>query len=207
MRLTLTTLATIAAIAAPGMALAQTAEEQTPAPPPVCAQDEELKDGACVKEENQDSGLDAFGFGVGLALQLGQNAVEEATVDAGLVRVTREADALAGLVLEGHYLFQVGTRGDTEIGLGPFVAVQAGSPDVVDSAGIGIMIGMRRAAGSDSPGWGRGFNIGIGAMFDPNVKKLGDGIFRNEPLPPGETSIRYREEHAIRGVIMVTYSP
>ena len=92
-----------------------------------------------------------FGFGTGLGIQLGQNAVEEASVDENnIVRVDKEADGTAGLIFEGHYLFEVvkmpgKLEHSTHWGLGPFVAVQAGSDDsIIDSVGLGLMIALKR---------------------------------------------------------------
>jgi len=122
---------------------------------------------------------------------------------------------MSALRWKRHYLFRLndGNNG-TQVGLGPLVAVQMGSDDkIVDAIGLGVMMGFRRTKDDDDPdnnnrdgSWGNRFNIGLGVMFDPNVQKLGDGLVRNEPLPAGD-SLRYREEHAYRGVIVVTYSP
>lgn len=161
--------------------------------------------------EDDQRDINGFGFGAGIAIQLGQNAVDKAELDeAHIVRVTQEADARVGIVLEGHYLFDMWqTEGErsTDIGLGPFLAVQTGdNNNIIDSVGLGVMMGLSRHD-RDERGWGNSFNIGLGVMFDPTVQKLGDGIVANEPLPAEESQIRYRQEHAYRGVIMITYSP
>ena len=52
--------------------------------------------------------------------------------------------------------------------------------DVIDSLGIGVMVGMRRSPKSDNS-----LNIGLGLIVDPNSQLLGDGIVANQPLPAG----------------------
>ena len=68
-----------------------------------------------------------------------------------------------------------------------FLAIQPGSNQIIDAIGAGFMVGMRY--GKDSK---TSFNLGVGAVVDPNTKILGDGIEANEPLPGNETEIRYK---------------
>jgi len=38
------------------------------------------------------------------------------------------------------------------------------------------------------------WNFGIGLRVDPAAQVLGDGIVANQPLPAGETTIRFKNE-------------
>jgi hypothetical protein len=63
------------------------------------------------------------------------------------------------------------------------------------------MFGLRR------PGDGSGsFNLGVGVLYDMNVRTLGDGIVENQPLPAGETEIRYKERSQSGLMILSSYS-
>jgi hypothetical protein len=52
---------------------------------------------------------------------------------------------------------------------------------------------------SGSSSW----NFGVGFSVNPNAQTLGDGIIPNQPLPAGETSIRYKTQ-PLYGVILVS---
>lgn len=127
-----------------------------------------------------------FGFGLGLSFTIdtGDNdRVKSAEVVDGVVRVTDEENGIPRLVLEGHYFF----NSSYGFGYGPFVAVQPGDDEIINSAALGGMIGFRKDDNSNS------WNIGLGIAADPNVQILGDGIEENEPLPGNETDVRYKE--------------
>lgn len=129
-----------------------------------------------------------FGFGIGLSytFDTGDNdRVKSAEVVDGIVRVNDEENGIPRLVLEGHYFF-----GDEDnFAHGPFVAVQPGDDEIINSAAIGWMIGLRKKdQGSNS------WNLGLGISADPNVQILGDGIKENKPLPGNEENVRYKEK-------------
>ena len=180
-----------------------------------------------------ETGSQTFGgieFGVGMAfsLDLGdRDRVRDAQLVNGIVRVSRGDNVRARLILETHYFFTPQTdfplfgicnpsrrRSGTQTpspndcasdqpmwGWGPFIAVQPGSDNIIDAIGAGLMVGLRR------PGEGsQSFNIGVGILYDMDVQLLGDGIFENEPLPPGETEIRYRREAQSGLMVMSSYS-
>ena len=73
--------------------------------------------------------------------------------------------------------------------------------DIIEAIGVGIMLGFKR--GKDSA---QSFNIGLGAIVDPSVKVLGDGIRKDEPLPTGETQIRYKHTDQWGFLIITSYS-
>jgi len=149
-----------------------------------------------------------FGVGISLTADLDNNArIGSANIVNGLVRVTDENNATARIMLESHYFFtptfafpfNVKLQGDW--GLGPFVALQPGSDEIIEAVGLGLMIGFKRASNdeNDTSSW----NFGIGIVVDPNVQTLGDGLSANNALPMGETEIRFREE-AQSGLLFIT---
>lgn len=155
--------------------------------------------------------LAGFKFGVGLTLTIdagGLNRVQEAEVVNGIVRITEERDVIPRLMLETHYFFVPQSNkffglfsADKMWGWGPFVGLQNGSDDIIEAIGIGLMIGFRRR---EDPA--QSFNIGLGAIVDPSVKVLGDGIRQDEPLPAGETNIRYKHTDQWGFLIITSYS-
>ncbi|BBJ22873.1 hypothetical protein W01_08000 [Candidatus Nitrotoga sp. AM1P] len=48
--------------------------------------------------------------------------------------------------------------------------------------------------------------VGIGAVTDPNVKVPGAGIAKNQPLPTGESEIRYKEMSQWGVLILTSFS-
>ena len=146
-----------------------------------------------------------WGAGLGFVLDLeGKEKVGEAEVVNGIVRIRDENDGSAGLMLETHYFFHPGHGADnTEPGwgVGPFVAVQLGNDELIQTVALGIMFGVRRHERSASS-----FNIGFGLAVDPDAQVLGDGLVANEPLPVGETGIRYKEEAQYGFLIVTSFS-
>lgn len=138
-----------------------------------------------------------FGVGISITHDVGSiDRVTSASLDGnGIVRVNKEQNDVARIMLETHYFFEGGRKvfglwDAPEAGWawGPFIALQPGTSDIIEAIGGGIMIGFRKSRASlDS------FNIGFGLILDPSVQVLGDGITENQPLPSGETEIRYKE--------------
>ncbi|WP_166040288.1 hypothetical protein [Sphingosinicella sp. YJ22] len=158
-----------------------------------------------------------FGVGISFTLDLGSSdRVQEAQLVNGVVRVTDERNGIARIMLESHYLFTPGydptpnavqpRNGpfDTyagQWGHGPFVALQPGQDDIIDAVGLGWMIGFRRSLTTT-----QSFNFGLGAVVDPNTKILGDDILPNQPLPPGETEIRFTNEMQTGLLFLTSFS-
>ena len=156
--------------------------------------------------EQPDKDFMGIMFGVGVAFTLdwgGQSRVKDAELVNNIVRVTESQDGEARVLLEVHHFWPIGgaTREEALYGFGPFVSVQPGSDDVIDSLGIGVMVGMRRSPKSDNS-----LNIGLGLIVDPNSQLLGDGIVANQPLSAGETSIRYKTEYETGFLLMASFS-
>jgi len=151
-----------------------------------------------LKQTNQEllSGL-KLGAGVSLIVGLNRkNAIREAQLDGNkVVRITKEDTNSVGFLLEGHYFFAPDGRflgiEKGMWGFGPFVAVQASDDSALTGVGFGLMLGLKQP--STSYVSGSSWNIGIGAIYDPSVKVLGDGLVANQPLPAGETTVRTKE--------------
>jgi hypothetical protein len=189
----------VAAAALAVVASGTTAEAQPVEP----TESTEPEDNNKTEGENREDfkGL-KFGTGISLTIDTGSHdRVNDAELVAGVVRVKDEDNAKARILLESHYFFLPQrdffgvSPGDW--GVGPFLAIQPGENDIVSAAGLGLMIGFRRPNSSNS------WNIGVGVLYDPDTKTLGDGIRPNQPLPPGETEIRYKER-AQKGVVILT---
>ena len=155
-----------------------------------------------IAQEREFAGL-SFGVGVSLTVDTGNNdRVDEAQIIDNIVRVDKESNARARIMLESHYFFTPNHKfwginiGDW--GLGPFIALQPGTDEIIEAIGAGLMIGFKRQ-GESSSSW----NFGLGVVVDPNVKILGDGFLPNQPPPGEETSIRYKEK-AQTGILLVS---
>lgn len=142
--------------------------------------------------------FEQFGLGVGISFSwdLGSDdRISDAQVVDGIVRVSDADNGLARIVLEGHYFFPTQSWWSH----GPFILVQPGEEEIIDALGLGWMLGFKREK-SD----GNSFNLGLGFIADPNVKTLGDGIEKNQPLPGNETEVRFSEE--TQGGIAIVFS-
>ena len=161
-------------------------------------------------------------FGVALSLTAdlgGKERIESAIVvdrmvsasdENGVVVVEDENQAIARIMLESHFFFTPGIDfplwgsaicKDTW-GWGPFVGLQPGTDEIIEAIALGLMIGFKRPEPRLSESW----NLGLGLVVDPNVNTLGDGIVANEPLPPEETNVRYKEESQLGIVLLTSFS-
>lgn len=145
-----------------------------------------------------------FGVGISLTLDNGEHdRVVSASVVDGVVRVDEDSNSVARVILESHYFFTpgksfVGLVASRKWGIGPFIALQPGTDEIIEAVGGGIMVGFQRS--EDSAG---SWNFGIGFIVDPSVRVLGDGVKENEPLPGNETEVRYKNTSQ-GGVLFVT---
>lgn len=150
-------------------------------------------------------GLD-FGLGLSLAVDLQGGVIDDASVVNGRVRVSREKRARPRVLLESHYFFAPRARSFLGLdsdrwGYGPFVALQGSDEEVIEAFGLGWMFGLRPKDDSSNA-----FNLGIGLLFDPQVRVLGNGIRDNDPLPAGETEVRFREEDHVSLLLSISLS-
>lgn len=160
-----------------------------------------------IKKKTQEA-FEGINFGVALTLTVdtgNHDRVESGEVVNGLVRVTKEKNDIPRVMLETHYLFLPDSHFLGHLkgmwGIGPFVGIQNGSNEIIESIGGGLMLGFRRSeTATDS------FNFGIGFVVDPSVKILGDGMKENQPLPEGETQIRFKETSQWGALLMISYA-
>ncbi len=172
------------------------------------------------KLKTQEFGGIEFGAGFSFTLDVGTNdRISDAELVNGIVRVKDENNGRARIMLESHYFFtptlkflnlenrapteengEIIDPGKKQFGIGPFFALQPGSDNIIEAIALGLMIGFRRGDTSES------FNLGIGVVVDPNTKILGDGIVANQPLPAGETAIRFKEVMQTGVLVLASFS-
>jgi len=85
---------------------------------------------------------------------------------------------------------------------GPFLALQPGTDEIIESVGLGLMWGFKRSKNDSNSSW----NIGIGAVVDPNTKILGVDVLPNMPLPVGEQVIRTQETSQWGALVLVSFT-
>ncbi len=151
--------------------------------------------------ETQFAGIN-FGVGLALSFKYGEDRVDDASVEAGVVRVNKEHNRQAKIMLETHYFFPFKIA-DHTIGLGPFLGVEPDSSggSLIGAYALGGMVGFKRS-GETKSSW----NIGVAYCVNTNVKTLGDGIEEGQPLPNGESEIRYKEINQPGWLIMTSFS-
>lgn len=145
------------------------------------------------------SGLN-FGLGVGIVGTPTKDFAKSAQVVNGVVRVDDSPTVKASILLESHYFW---TGAHPSWGHGPFVALRPGgdSNNIIDSIGLGYMVGFRYSEASPTS-----WNIGAGLSVTPNARVVGDGISRNEPLPAGETEVRFKNKSLLGFMILASFS-
>jgi len=143
-------------------------------------------------------GID-WGMGISASFDTDSTSrVKKAEIVNGVVRVEEESNIALGIVLDAHYFFTVHEKDDrATVGAGPFIAIQTSGDNLIDSWALGGMLGFRR-----DPAKSTSFNLGLGVRVEPGVKVLGDGLVENQPLPEGETDIRYKTEDRL-GIVVV----
>jgi hypothetical protein len=158
---------------------------------------------ALVADADEKSVVDfkgmGFGVGIGFSKDVGKGKiVQEAQVINGFVRVTDSRRDIPRLVLESHYFWVA--KKPAHWGWGPYVAVQTGSNEIMESIGAGLMLGLRRAkievpVTSDSNGDQQvgepkvntdSFNVGVGAILDSHSKVFRSGVQEDAAIPAGE---------------------
>jgi hypothetical protein len=167
-----------------------------------------------------------LGWGIGIATNFDMTGgrVGNAAIVNNIVRVTDTSNNVGiSFVLEAHYFlrdyrFGFGKSGIcdpqdplncTELAHGPFVAIEVGDGTTATPAAngpitayaMGWMVGMRHSPTSTAS-----WNFGLGLRVTPKSQVLGDGVFANQALPPGETAIRYKTEPRYGLMLMSSFS-
>ncbi|MEO0344985.1 MAG: hypothetical protein AAF229_01900 [Pseudomonadota bacterium] len=152
-------------------------------------------------ERAQDKAFFGTGWGVGVGAGFGRgpDRINGAEIVNGVVRVTDDVTDSPRLFLEIHYFFGKGKAG-RKWGHGPFATVNFGAngSDTLTSFGAGYMVGFKRPESSSS------LNFGLGVSLDSNVMQLGDGISANQPLPDGESEIRFTKSSEPSIILLVS---
>ncbi len=172
-----------------------------------------------------------LGWGIGIATDFDMTGRRVGTADIvnNIVRIKDTSNNVGiSFVLEAHYFlrdysFGLGRSGIcdlrdvlncTELGHGPFVAIEVGDGSTATPAAngpitafaMGWMVGMRHPSnlvgGSQTASW----NFGLGIRVTPKSQVLGDGIIANQPLPAGETIIRYKTEPRFGVTLLSSFS-
>lgn len=163
------------------------------------------------------------GWGVGLAfIQNRSPIVSDAIIVNGVVRATTVQNYQTELIFGSHWYLQ--GANDHECGrilgkflqgagcLGIFLGVGVGGSNsasqLIDFVGTGLLWGfgdVQNADGTRDPQAKKhSIGIGIGRRF--NVKHLGEGFAPNQPLPAGETQIRYDVRDTVAPYLFYTYN-
>lgn len=162
------------------------------------------QDAAAMKAAENKKALEKFqglnfGLGVGVVSTFSNRQARSAQVVNGTVRVDDPARTSASVLLESHYFLN--NDAHPLWAQGPFLGIKPGGENnqIIESIGLGWMFGFRHKENSNSS-----WNIGIAGTVTPNARILGDGVSRNQPLPAGETEVRFK--NATLGGIMVLAS-
>lgn len=164
------------------------------------------------KVKEKAAGVDTEKFwenwGVGLAVstKLGRrgDAIEEAQLVNGVIRVSSERDVVPRLMLERHWYFKTEwTDKNPHFRQGIFVGASLlGDKKLMDAVSLGWLVAFRPNTGDKVT-----HNLGIGLSVEPYSRVLGDGLEANKPLPTGETAIRYKEKNRMAVVVFYTFTP
>lgn len=116
-------------------------------------------------------------------------------------------------MLETHYFFMqpenFNILGLKEVkntkdkwGVGPYVAVQPGTNQIIEAISAGVMWGFRY---TDDKTDKRSWNIALGLSVEPSSKTLGDGFVKNHGAPAGETEVRYQNRTLMGVTALVSF--
>jgi hypothetical protein len=161
----------------------------------------------------------SFGVAIGATLYPQKN-VTTAAVQNGVVAVTNSDTKSLGVWGELHYFWGLGPHSldpstsekclpsdpldcGRRFGMGPFIAVQAGSganSNVIQALGGGIMVGGRRTSSSTNS-----INVGIGYGFS-QINTLAGGITEGRALPTGVTAVTTKTKLVGAPFIITSFS-
>ena len=143
----------------------------------------------------------SFGVGIGASYS-GSRRVSEAEVGAdGKIRALKTETEEPRVILESHYygFCNLPSCKAGRFGFGPFFGIVAKDDKALSAVAIGGMVGWKDGGESS-----QGFSIAVGALLDSNVKSLASGFKIGQPLPTGETAVKYEEKSRWGLVIFLT---
>lgn len=153
-------------------------------------------------------------FGAGVMVDIltdGKKPVQSARVVNGIVRSEEEGRSQVGVVAEVHSLWPWCIRKpnveercsykNAHLGVGPALGIKLGSNNVIDAIFLGAILAFRPDLTST-----KSFNIAIGGILAPKVQVLGDGIENGQPLPTGETEVRFKKEDKYGYAILLSFA-
>lgn len=223
MKRTLTALAMLPAVAMP--AFAQQVSQGDIDKKIEDAVDRKVEEENAKREQAEKDKLSGFGVGVAANYTF-EDEIDSAFLDSnGIIRTNEKTRGDVAFILEGHFLsensetylppplqwldgltgpvFKRNCPEELICGMGPFLAVKTGgSSELIESIGVGYMWGTKHRNGSGALGGLSQWNFGLGVSIDPQVRRLANGMQQGEPLPAGETEIRY-EEDIVFGLMML----
>lgn len=169
--------------------------------------------------------LDSLGFGIafGSNFLASRRAVDASLGENNVVRIDKDRSQQLRLLAEIHALpictyhwWKKNAQGERGEGynaddsckyprsarFGFFGALQLSGDGALSAMGGGVMWAFPR--GRDATG-AKSLNLGIGVLFEPNIKVLGDGLTANKPLPAGFTTLRTKETSAWSGMVTLGF--
>ena len=162
-----------------------------------------------IADESTSNFLDHLGAGLSLTIDTGtHDRIDSASLVNGIVRVQEDSNVRARFMGEIHFALSCESgalivdgkkRCDpNERSGGLFLAVQPGTDNIIEGVGLGWMLRLPDKL------FDRALNIGMGVVVDENVQILGDGVKANQPLPAGETEIRFRNSDQTGLLFMIS---
>lgn len=143
-----------------------------------------------------------FGIGLAVTTNLGrERSIQEAQLVNGIIRVTSERQIVPRLMLEKHWFPSDTFHEGCKCKNGIFVGVSLlGDKQIMDAIALGYIAGFKPNTDGSS------HNLGVGFALQPYSRVLGDGLSKNQPLPVGETAIRYKETNRTSLIFFYTYT-
>lgn len=143
-------------------------------------------------------------FGVGIGVSFGKEIVSEAVVGPdNVVRASKRYRQLPRVLLESHYFgwwCSSPACNAGRFGWGPYFGIVTKGDTVLSAVSLGLMMGFRNKDSSDSAG----FSVGAGALLDDAVTSLAPGFRDGQPLPAGETAVRYEQKPRWSAILFCT---
>lgn len=144
----------------------------------------------------------SLGVGVGVSLS-DDDVISAAEIGAdNVIRATQDDSEQPRVIMESHYygLCRLPSCNAAKFGVGPYFGIVAKDDKILSAFSAGVMFGWQDPTDTSKAG----FSVGIGALLDSDVKSLADGYEDGEPLPDGETEIRFRTESRWSGILFFT---